>query len=103
MAEKRVIAVVGATGAQGGGLVRAIVSRRDGPFVARAITRRAGSDKARALAALGAEVVQADAESPISTQGRGGRRFRGRRGADQLPDVGVLLGQPALRRQGAAS
>ena len=36
---KRVIAVVGATGAQGGGLVRAILNDKNGPFTARAITR----------------------------------------------------------------
>ena len=48
---KKIIAVVGATGAQGGGLVRAIVA--DGVFAARAITRNPKSDKAQALAKLG--------------------------------------------------
>ncbi|HVN32832.1 MAG TPA: NmrA/HSCARG family protein [Thermoanaerobaculaceae bacterium] len=57
MADKRVIAVVGATGAQGGGLVRAIVADKGGPFAARAITRDVKSEKARALANLGVEVV----------------------------------------------
>jgi uncharacterized protein YbjT (DUF2867 family) len=57
---KRVIAVVGATGAQGGGLMRAILNDKNGPFVARAITRNVNSDKARALADAGAEVVAAD-------------------------------------------
>src|SRR3954469_16256295 len=57
MSDKKIIAVVGATGAQGGGLVRAITSDKDGAFTARAITRDVNSDKARALAALGAEVV----------------------------------------------
>jgi uncharacterized protein YbjT (DUF2867 family) len=60
MAEKKIIAVVGATGAQGGGLVRAILNDPKGGFTARAITRSATSEKARALADLGAEVVSAD-------------------------------------------
>lgn len=60
MSEKKIIAVTGATGAQGGGLVRAIMSDSSGAFTARAITRNANSDKAKALADLGAEVVQAD-------------------------------------------
>ena len=53
MAEKKIIAVMGATGAQGGGLVRAIVAARESSFVARAITRKPDSDKARALARSG--------------------------------------------------
>jgi uncharacterized protein YbjT (DUF2867 family) len=53
MAEKKTIAVVGATGAQGGGLVRAILSDLSGGFAARAITRDVNSDKAKALARLG--------------------------------------------------
>ncbi|MGP3914952.1 NmrA/HSCARG family protein [Nonomuraea sp. 10N515B] len=60
MADKRVIAVVGATGAQGGGLARAILADGGGAFTVRALTRNAASDKARELAAQGAEVVEAD-------------------------------------------
>jgi len=56
----KTIAVVGATGAQGGGLVRAIQADASGEYTARAITRDATSDKAKALADLGAEVVTAD-------------------------------------------
>ena len=66
MAEKRVIAVVGATGAQGGGLVRAILADPSGGFAARAITRNTRSDKAQALAGLGAEVVGADLDDADS-------------------------------------
>jgi uncharacterized protein YbjT (DUF2867 family) len=66
MAEKKIIVVMGATGAQGGGLVRAIHRDKSGPFSARAVTRNPGSDKARALADLGAEVVAADADDPKS-------------------------------------
>lgn len=60
MAEKKIIAVVGATGAQGGGLVRAITGDKDSRFAARALTRDVNSEKARALADLGAEVVPFD-------------------------------------------
>src|SRR6516225_5178508 len=60
MADKKIIAVVGSTGAQGGGLVRAILSDPNGGFAARAITRDPGKDKAKALAGKGAEVVKAD-------------------------------------------
>ena len=52
MADERIIAVLGATGAQGGGLVRAILNDKDGGFAARAITRDVTSDKAQALARL---------------------------------------------------
>jgi uncharacterized protein YbjT (DUF2867 family) len=57
---KKIIAVVGATGAQGGGLVRAIQSDSNKVFHARALTRDTHSDKAAALVGLGAEVVRAD-------------------------------------------
>ena len=50
MADKKIIAVVGATGAQGGGLVRAILADPASGFTARAITRDVNSDKAKALA-----------------------------------------------------
>jgi uncharacterized protein YbjT (DUF2867 family) len=77
MPEKKIIAVVGATGAQGGGLVRAITSRKDNQFKARAITRDAKSDKAKELAKLGAEVVQASVDDPVSMR----RAFAGAYGA----------------------
>jgi uncharacterized protein YbjT (DUF2867 family) len=56
----KIIAVTGATGLQGGGLVRAILADPDGGFVARAITRDPSSEKAKELERLGAEVVRAD-------------------------------------------
>ncbi len=58
--KNKIIAVIGATGAQGGGLVRAILNDQSGGFAARAITRDVRSEKARKLAELGAEVVAAD-------------------------------------------
>jgi uncharacterized protein YbjT (DUF2867 family) len=63
MADKKIIAVVGSTGSQGGGLVRAILADPNGGFAARAITRDTGKDKAKALAAAGAEVVSADLDN----------------------------------------
>jgi uncharacterized protein YbjT (DUF2867 family) len=65
MAEKKVIVVVGATGAQGGGLVRAILEDQAAGFTVRAVTRNADSDKARELGKLGAEVVAADIDDPV--------------------------------------
>jgi uncharacterized protein YbjT (DUF2867 family) len=66
MSDKKIIAVVGATGAQGGGLVRAIIGDPSGRFIARAITRDVNSEKARALATSGAEVVAADIDDEAS-------------------------------------
>jgi uncharacterized protein YbjT (DUF2867 family) len=77
MADKKIIAVVGATGAQGGALVRAILADRNGPFAARALTRKPDSDKGKALAAQGVEVVAADLDDEASTE----RAFAGAYGA----------------------
>jgi uncharacterized protein YbjT (DUF2867 family) len=77
MADKKIIAVAGATGAQGGGLVRAIMTDSGGPFTARALTRNPNSDKAKVLAALGAEIVHADVDDESSLM----NAFRGAHGA----------------------
>jgi NAD(P)-dependent dehydrogenase (short-subunit alcohol dehydrogenase family) len=53
--EKKIIAVVGATGAQGGGVCRAVLKDVGGGYKVRALTRNAGSDKAKELEELGAE------------------------------------------------
>ena len=69
MAEQKVIAVVGATGAQGGGLARAIANDADGEFRARALTRDPHSEQAAALAALpNVEVVEANLDDPASIE-----------------------------------
>jgi len=68
MSDKKIIAVAGATGAQGGGLVRAILADPDGGFAVRALTRDPTSEKARALADLGAEVVAADLDDEESVR-----------------------------------
>jgi uncharacterized protein YbjT (DUF2867 family) len=74
---KKIIAVAGATGAQGGGLVRSILADPGGEFSVRAITRDPDSPKARALAAAGAEVVAADIADPAAVA----RAFAGAHGA----------------------
>ena len=66
MENGKIIAVVGATGAQGKGLINAILNDKNGGFKVRAITRNAGSDKAKELAKLGAEVVEADVDDKVS-------------------------------------
>jgi len=77
MPEKKIIAVLGATGAQGGGLVRAILSDTRGAFQARAIARDPKSEKAQQLATAGAEVVAADVDDEASLK----RAFEGAHGA----------------------
>jgi len=73
----KIIAVTGATGAQGGGLIRAILAHPEGGFSARAITRDPDSEKAKALEALGVEVVKADLDDEESLA----RAFAGAYGA----------------------
>jgi uncharacterized protein YbjT (DUF2867 family) len=77
MPDKKIIAVVGATGAQGGGLVRAILNDKQSGFTARALTRNVNSDKAKALAKLGAEVVAVDIDNEASLK----KAFAGAYGA----------------------
>jgi uncharacterized protein YbjT (DUF2867 family) len=73
----KTIVVVGATGAQGGGLARAILNDPAGGFGVRAVTRSASSEKAKELAALGAELVEADVDDAASLE----RAFSGAYGA----------------------
>jgi uncharacterized protein YbjT (DUF2867 family) len=74
---KKTIAVAGATGAQGGGLVRAILADPSGGFAARALTRNPNGAKARELAKAGAEVVAADIDDVESLR----KAFAGAYGA----------------------
>jgi uncharacterized protein YbjT (DUF2867 family) len=77
MAGKKIIAVVGATGAQGGGLVRAILNDNGSGFTVRALTRDVNSEKAKELAKLGAEVVAANVDNVESLK----KAFTGAYGA----------------------
>jgi uncharacterized protein YbjT (DUF2867 family) len=74
---KKLITVFGATGAQGGGLARAILADTSGNYAVRAVTRKPDSDAAKALAASGAEVVAADLDDTASV----GRAMQGAHGA----------------------
>ena len=73
----KIIAVVGGTGAQGGGLVRAILADPAAGFSVRALTRKASGEKADALRALGAEVIEADLDDAASLE----KAFAGCHGA----------------------
>ena len=77
MDDKKVIAVIGATGAQGGGVCRAILKDAGSGYRVRALTRNAGSEKAKELKKLGAEVVEVDIDDVESLK----RAFRGAHGA----------------------
>jgi uncharacterized protein YbjT (DUF2867 family) len=77
MADKKIIAVLGATGGQGGGLVRAILKDPNGGFAARALTRNVNSDKAKELAKQGAEVMAVDVDNAESLK----KAFAGAYGA----------------------
>jgi uncharacterized protein YbjT (DUF2867 family) len=74
---KKLITVLGATGAQGGGLAKSILGDPSGEFALRAVTRKPTGDAARALAAAGAEVVSADLDDVGSLK----RAFEGAYGA----------------------
>lgn len=77
METKKIIAVVGSTGSQGGGLVRAILNDKNSEFSVRAITRDPQSEKARELAALGAEVIEGNIDDLESIR----KAFEGAYGA----------------------
>ncbi len=77
MENRKIIAVIGATGAQGKGVINAILNDKSGEFVPRAITRNANSEKAKELAALGIEVVEANVDEKDSIV----KAFKGAYGA----------------------
>ncbi|BCI51886.1 nucleotide-diphosphate-sugar epimerase [Mycolicibacterium litorale] len=106
MTPKRTIAVVGATGSQGGGLVRAILDD-GGEFTVRALTRNPGSPKGAALSEAGAEVVAADLDDEASLD----RAFDGVHGAFVVtnywaplaPDAGISRAERELAQAAAAA
>jgi uncharacterized protein YbjT (DUF2867 family) len=60
--DRPIVLVTGATGAQGGGVARHLLHR--GRFAVRALTRNPDGAAARALRALGAELVRGDLADP---------------------------------------
>ncbi|MFJ2767218.1 NmrA/HSCARG family protein [Streptomyces sp. NPDC087300] len=95
---KKTIAVVGATGTQGGSLVRAVLADPEGPFAVRALTRDANSPSARHLSSLGAEVVEADldAEATVRTA------FEGAWGAFVVTNFWAARPEEDIKRRTAA-
>ncbi|MFI8004121.1 NmrA/HSCARG family protein [Streptomyces sp. NPDC086010] len=87
MESKKIIAVIGATGKQGGGLVDAVLADPAGPFVVRALTRDANSRVANDLVARGVEVVEADLDDESSLA----RAFAGAHGAFVVTDFWAPL------------
>ena len=61
---ERIVTVIGSTGAQGGGVVRALLNQQD--WQVRAVTRNARSEAALCLAELGCEIAEADLNSPAT-------------------------------------
>ncbi|HWS32492.1 MAG TPA: NmrA/HSCARG family protein [Actinoplanes sp.] len=92
MSSRRVIAVLGATGRQGGSVVRAIAADPDGGFVPRAVTRDPGSAKAKELSDLGVEVVAADLDDQASIR----RAFDSAHGAFVVTNFWEPLGERSL-------
>ena len=68
MSADPLITIFGATGAQGGGLARVILTREKPALRVRAVTRRPDGERARELAQLGAEVVAADLDDAASVR-----------------------------------
>lgn len=87
MPDKKIIAVMGATGAQGGGLINAILNDPDGGFIPRAVTRDTNSDRAQNLLEKGVEVVQADLNDVESLK----KAFKGAYGAFCVTNYWELL------------
>jgi uncharacterized protein YbjT (DUF2867 family) len=65
MAEKRTILVTGATGKQGGALIKELTGKG---FALRAMTRQPGGDAAQKLRAAGTEVVTGDLDDAASLE-----------------------------------
>jgi uncharacterized protein YbjT (DUF2867 family) len=66
MPDGRTILVTGATGRQGGAVIRALMGKG---FHLRAMTRKPDGDSARALAAQGVDVMRGDYDEPASLKG----------------------------------
>ena len=99
MSSRPIIAVVGATGTQGGSVARAILRDPDAAFSLRALTRKPASERAQALARDGADVVYADADDLESLK----HAFAGAHGAYCMTDFWGGSGDPERERQQGAA
>jgi uncharacterized protein YbjT (DUF2867 family) len=101
---RRPIAVVGATGLQGGATARALL---DAGAPVRALARRTDSDAARALTELGADLVAADLDDPEGLRaaftGVDGVFAMTTPGHDQRTDLEVTHGHAIADAAAAAS
>ncbi|XP_066236084.1 nmrA-like family domain-containing protein 1 isoform X2 [Saccopteryx leptura] len=66
MADKKLVVVFGATGAQGGSVARTLME--DGTFSVRAVTRDPGQKAAKELRLQGAEIMQGDQDDEASME-----------------------------------
>jgi nucleoside-diphosphate-sugar epimerase len=64
MSGLRRIVVTGATGKQGGALIKALLEKSPQPFEIYAVTRNTTSGGAKALASKGVKLVQGDFDGP---------------------------------------
>jgi len=83
--DKKIIAVVGGTGTQGGSVVRSLLA--DGTFAVRALTRKVDGEAAQKLKAAGVEVVAADLEDVESLK----KAFKGAYGVFGTTDFWSLF------------
>ncbi|KAF8336248.1 uncharacterized protein EI90DRAFT_3152483 [Cantharellus anzutake] len=94
--DKKIIAVIGSTGVQGGSVVRSLLA--DGTFAIRALTRNVNGDAATKLKAAGVEVVSADLEDVESLK----KAFRGAYGVFGVTaDATLFLGVEKYNHAGA--
>ena len=93
MASTKLIAVLGATGNQGGSVVDTFL--KESGWRVRAITRNSTSAKAQSLKARGAEVVQADMDTPSTLL----TAFEGASAIFAVSDFWGLYGDPANKNK----
>lgn len=95
--DRPLVTVFGATGAPGGSLVRALLADPARAWRVRAATRQAGGAAARALAELGAEIIEADLDDAPTVR----RALRGAHGAFFVTHP--WIGAQAAREQARAA
>lgn len=95
MSDKKVMAVAGATGAQGGGAARAILADPESGFTVCALTRNPEFPAVKELAELGAQVVRADFYEQPSVR----EAFEGAYGRALSPTSGRTARRPRRRRR----